>query len=493
MKRKNSNYKGYGSYKSDLDEKQPKKRKKVLFRTGAAAVRGLAGNTSRVTQGVGTSAAAALGFITMNVPGAMIGGAYAYNYLDPVSPVASEDHMMELVHAALGFPKNKMPVPYNQGSFRAPSKVKRTLEDIYSSYGCYKVNEQFGAVNGSEVVYLAANSFRIDSFAYTVSIAMLRKLFRMIGREINDPVAPIVPGGLSEAYRLRLKYENDNGNVLNVNYNTTANQSLVGLAYDCGIVPNIESYIQAQTGDILTEIEISILDYRTTTTTPPVEFVLPRYLAVMNLKNEKVNLHMSCEVVVQNRTRGASESNNQVDLIDSQPLKGYLYYFKKNTPQIKQQNTVGPAYTRVWTPFERTTYSGIILINGNAAVDDAMKDPPSPGFFSNCSKASYVKLEPGAMKKFYVENNYNKYYIEILRAASRYTGSPSIVGGTVWKRQSIADTMMIALEEVLNSGSANKITIQYEGEIRTGAYFVTGPVPTMKKLYEQQNVNALDA
>lgn len=472
-------------------QRPPKRRKKVSQRTGsvisqgASGVRGLGENTSRVTQAVGTSAAAALGFITMNAPGAMIGAGYAYNYLSPVAE--EEDYMNELVQAALGFPnKNKMPLAYNQGSFAAPYKAKKQLEDIYSSYGVWKVKEQFGTVNGSESVYIAANAFNITSFAYTLAMAMLRKVFRKIGHEITDWQAPLTLTGLGSAYSFTMRYEGDDGAISSFSYNTVSAETLITLAYNTNIVPAIESYIQGSSQLILTTIDMAIIDNYTTVTTPPILAELPRHLVSLNLKNEKVHYHMSCGVTVQNRTKGAAEGGNAVDVVDSQPLKGYLYYFKKNTPHTKMLNYASGVYTEIWGPFERTTDSGIKLINGNLAPG-AMKDPPTPHFFSNCSKASYVKLEPGAMKKFYVENTYFKYYAELIRAATRFSGSAGS------RRQNIADTMMIGLEEVLNSGSSNKITLQYEGENKSGAYFVTGPVPVIKKLYEQEEVNALDA
>lgn len=510
-KRKNTDS---SNYKYDMhDTRRAKRRKKVIQRTGAlertgtvirniynhraAGVRGLGGNSSRIIQGIGTASAAALGFITMNVPGAIIAGAYANEYLSPnprpeyrdpeTDPDGEPDYMLDLVDAALGSPKNNMPIPYYQGKFKAVSKYKKTKEDLFSAYGFYKVNEQYGTVNGSESLYIAANGFRMSSFSYTLAIAMLRKLFRLIGREINDANAPIVDVSASEMYKLTMYYETDAAGHAKIEYLTIADESLLSLAYNSQIVPKIEDYIQGVAGAaILTRIDLSIIDNVTTVTTPPDLFKIPRFLACLNLKNEKVRLYLSCSVVIQNRTKGASENSNNVDVVDSQPLKGYLYYFKKNTPQTKMQSWVGPPYTRIWAPFERTNTEGIMLINGNNAVDEAMKDPPTPTFFSNCSKASSVKLEPGAMKKFKVQNDYIKYYAEILRLAARFNGS------VTYKRQNIADTMMIGLEEILNSGSANKITVQYEGENCTGAYFVTGPVPTMKKMYEQQNVNALD-
>jgi len=402
--------------------------------------------------------------------------------------VEEEDHMMDLVEAAgaLGFPnKNKMPSTYNQGSFAPPYKVKKQTEDIYTSYGFWKVKEQFGTVNGSESLYIAANGFNLQSFAYVLAMSMLRKLFRKIGKEITDFEAPLTITNLGKAYRFSLKYQWDDGNITQNTYTTVIDETLISLAYNIGIVPEIESYIQGTTQAILSSIDLQIIDNYVTNSEPPIFGELPRHLGTLNLKNEKVHYFMSCSVTVQNRTKGAAESGNNVDVVDSQPLKGYLYYFKKNTPQTKMQNFADGVYSQNWSPFERTNVNGIRLINGNAALG-AMKDPPTPHFFSNCSKASYVKLEPGAMKKFYVENTYFKYYADLLRSATRYSGSSTS------KRQNIADTMMLGLEEVLNSGSSNKITVQYEGENKTGAYFVTGPLPTIKKLYEQENINALD-
>jgi len=416
-----------------------------------------------------------------------VGGALGYlagNFFN--SPGTEDDYMMDLVEAVLASPnKNKMPTSYNQGAFLPPYKVKKQREDIYTAYGFWKVKEQFGTVNGSESLYIAANGFNLTSFAYTLAMALLRKLFRKIGKEITDPEAPLTITNLGSAYRFSLKYQSDDGNITSIAYSTVIDESLVSLAYNCGIVPEIESYVQGGTSSILASIDLQIIDNYVTNSNPPVFSELARHLATVNLKNEKVHFFMSCSVTVQNRTKGAAESGNNVDVVDSQPLKGYLYYFKKNTPQTKMQNFADGVYTQTWTPFERTNVNGIRLINGNAAPG-AMKDPPTPHFFSNCSKASYVKLEPGAMKKFYVENTYFKYYAELLRSATRYAGTATA------KRQNIADTMMLGLEEVLNSGSSNKITVQYEGENKTGAYFVTGPVPTIKKLYEQENVNALD-
>jgi len=413
-----------------------------------------------------------------------IGGALGYLAGEFVNSFGQQedDYMMPLVEAALSPNKNKMPLAYNQGAFAPPTKYKSQNEDIYTAYGAYKVNEQFGQVAGSESVYISANGFNITSFAYMLAMAMLRKLFRKIGKEITDWEMLLTTSNYAKAYRLQMTYNTDAGGTNDIVYETVSNETLISLAYNSQIVTQIENYIQGIASDgILSNIDLAIIDNETTTNVPPVRFELARHIGSLNLKNEKVKLFMAQTVTVQNRTKGAGEGGNQVDVVDSQPLKGYLYYFKKNTPQVKMQNFG----TTIWGPFERTTPGGVQLVHSNSVgIDASMKDPPSPHFFSNCSKASYVKLEPGAMKKFHVENTIFKYYPEVIRAATIFSGNQ------YFKRQNICDTIMLGLEEVLNSGSSNKITVQYEAENKTGAYFVTGPLPTMKKVYDQNEVNA---
>jgi len=95
----------------------------------------------------------------------------------------------------------------------------------------------------------------------------------------------------------------------------------------------------------------------------------------------------------------------------------------------------------------------------------------------DCSKSSYITLEPGDLKDVNLKNETVQYYSDFLRSLNWITA------GTGFRRQKAGDSILIALEERLNSGSANPIIVNYEAETSILAYCTTGRVDPIVKSF----------
>ena len=368
-----------------------------------------------------------------------------------------------------GSSKKDMSTGYYKGPFKRVKKNIITSEDIFTSLGFYAVKEQFGKVTASDCVYAGLSGFDLTETSLVVTIAMLRKLFMKHGMDIPDATVSIIDNLAVSGFNMLILYTDSEGNFSNPGAYTFVNGETLGtLATNSGIKGSIENYAKASSDKIVNRIVLRAGE---------------TVLAQLVLKYESVVIEMEGKITLQNRTKGALASTSESDTVDNQPLKGYQYYFKKQNPRTKMEPTAADGDK--WVEFNYGNLGGIKLISsGGSNIDPVMQEPPSPNFFQNCSKSSKVRLEPGSIKTGYVSNKITKNYEDFIRNLAWYNG------GNVYRTQRIADTVLFAFEETLNSNSSNLITLTYETEQRCGAFFKTTGVPSIKKSYN--NIGPID-
>jgi len=369
---------------------------------------------------------------------------------------------------------------YFKGSFAKARTVQPKMEDIALTYGSGITLETHGSCSGTEIVWVGASTLEITQMAKCVSIAILRKLYKIAGIDITNPGVQFLSldnasGFSSGGFRIVRFTMNSVGTPATVSYDVSTAETLTSLALNSGLQNEIINFASTTSDLITTVIRLYQIDNTASTNEH-------RTVATLNMNNEMLHLEMKQKLVVQNRTKGATGTATSLDVIDAQPLKGKMYMFSKGNPNVRELSSVGgPPNTE--SLLGRWSNTSVKLVSDtNLGYDSNLKNPPSPYFFNNCKKASNITLEPGDLKEVNMKNNINKYYPQFLRSLAWFSG-------TGIRRQTIGDSVFVCLEERLNSGSSNPITVQYEAENSFLAYLSTNRIDPMVKVFDIQTIS----
>ena len=489
MKRKsNSKYKGYGSYSSDLfDEREYKKYRpsRLAQYTGAAVGAGhVAGPASEL---FGTIAE-----LAPNVESMFVGGEIAEGLGTAITvggaigtggAVAAAAGVGYLVGSAINsmFTQTEIESTFMPGTYQGKFKLSagaafKGLRDQYQKQGCCFIIETFGAVADPDLVYIGHSSWNAAAVINAIAGALLRKLFRVGCRldpqttyEVLSLSSPDASG--SAGFIINYEWRLAAGGETRVAVVIPANSSidtLINYVAPGPIAISLYNLISSQLKDnnpsILTKIRL---------------YQENHLLYEMNLEKEVLHLAMSSHMVVQNRTKSVSGSSS-TDLIDTQPLKGPVYEFTIGTPKIKAETPIR---------LNQMENEGIILARasqfGGSDVT-AYKEPPVKKLFQNCNKSAYVRLNPGALKSMTVGADMKGYFNNVLFKL-RYNTQDTQT------KQCFGKSQLVCLEEELNSGSANNISVHYECQHIAGASLVTTKNGNMQPGYAASEVNNVPA
>lgn len=463
MKRKsNSKYKGYGSYSSDLIDERPSKRSTNYsydIWSERDPRRGPRSWKNFGRQVVGTGSAAALGFIAGDFPGAMIAGINTYQYLD-----RTEENNVSPTNSIL----TVMPGTY-QGKFQLSAGAAfKGLRDQYQKQGCCFIIETYGAVADPDLVYIGHSSWNAAAVINAIAGALLRKLFRVGCRldpqttyEVLSLASPDVStGGFSINYEYRLAAGGESRVSAPIPADSSIDTLINLVSSGVSLYNLLNSQLKDNNPNILTKVRL---------------YQGSHLLYEMNMEKEVLHIAMSSHMVVQNRTKSVSGSTF-TDTVDTQPLKGPVYEFTIGTPKIKAETPIR---------LNQMENEGIILARasqfGGSDVT-AYKEPPVKKLFQNCTKSAYVRLNPGALKSMTVGADLKGYFNNILYKL-RYNTQDTQT------KQCFGKSQLVCLEEELNSGSANNITVHYECQHIAGASLVTTKNGNMQPGYSSSEFN----
>jgi len=379
---------------------------------------------------------------------------------------------------------------FYKGSFASLKRTKVTHDDIVLTKGSAASVEFYGVCQGSETVWVGASTFDLEALAFNVTKATLRKLLKQAGIHITNADVPISavydyagPSFSSNGFTIVYSFVGADGDLASTQQSFTVSQTLNALAGLSDLFTSMKTYSQGTSNNIVSIVRLYQIDKNTGAGGVDTG----KLVATLNMRNEIVNYETRLKIVVQNRTRGATGTSDQADVIDAQPLKGKIYHFKKSHPEVREMTGITPP-PNVTTLFGRWTTKPIKLFsNQSPGYDVQVLNPPAPSFWTNCSKTANISLEPGDLKETYLRNSTTKYFMEFVRSLAWYNGS------TGTRRQNVGDSMFIALEERLNSGSSNPIKVNYEAEHYVSAYLTTGRVDPLVMSNYTENINFVPA
>ena len=334
-----------------------------------------------------------------------------------------------------------------QGKFKKPKKNKSTFQTLAQSQGYQVKREVHGAIADPDCVYLGHGTHSVNMTARMICGALVRKLFKKAGVILSRPdeELPLFDTTDADGFKIVLDWSFINGTVGSFTYVTVNDDTL-------------DKVIDQFQGQFMNALESDFSGYAFE------KFALYssdrngvstnwRVASVLNLKNEVVMLKIYSSLMIQNRTKGATapEGDNEADRVDNQPLQGYLYHMNGATPQLKivQMNN---SHT-LEAPGRDTS---IMLVRGQQ-LGTLLQEPPLPKTFSNCYKSVKVRLEPGTMKRtviYIVHTGYLNNILGKLRV-QQFGGFLSRGPGKF---------QLFSLEEAMNSGSGNNITVNYEAQ-----------------------------
>jgi len=462
MKRKNTDS---TNYKYDMYDERPAKRRKPRQRTWSEFGKQVAGG----------AAASTLGYIHGNLPTAIEAGTAAYEYLAPdleMDVDDEEDRMTPLLEAAGITPKNINGMSsgkYYNKSFRRPSKGgKYSPLTKYQANGVVYNKEIYGKITSPDCVYIGHSTYDLEGIAMTITLAILRKIFKKGGMTMTSTKERPFGGTLTDGFGFKIQIVTCNindGSFVHYDIKTSAVDSFEDIALKpflgqgfCffDLINLLMQQNDSSTIQILETVVLYTID-KYGTGGDNEEW---RLAASLNMKNEVMKVYLHSTLHVQNVTKGSSSASNDDTAVDAQPLKGVFYHFSGGTPTSKQHDNFKTS---------RILSNGTILLKASQlSPAEDFKEPPIPAYFNNCYKASKIGLEPGSIKKANVYSYFSGYFNNVLFGRLTTKRGQNFLFNTPGKSQ------LIALEEVLNTGSDNLITCSYQREINMGVMFITG-------------------
>lgn len=365
------------------------------------------------------------------------------------------------------------------GRFRKANRVgvKSTM-DRYNKYGVVHITETTGSVSDANCVYIMNEVMNSADVIKYMCAAMLRKLIEGAGMRVN---------GMD-----RCPFDRDAGAANEVNYNisqVTINQT-TGAA-----VTNTKSVLPADTFNDIVSFFVPLWEVYcsgniTGTAANTDEFhkmnlwygnESPIILNELLFNETFIEVYGYTEMKLQNRTL-ATGGSQDAENINNNPLQGRSYVFK-GVPKPKGNSYVRGGTNSATVFFERIQYPrGLSTFGGSSsAFSPDFREPPLPKQFWNCYKGSYIRLEPGQIKKM-VNKGYKKGNILHLLKKIRLQLSPPPVTSTY----SIFPVQMVALEDVINANAAENINVQYEVERILGVVCTKRQKKYFTSYYEQR-------
>jgi len=489
MKRKNSDkYIGYGSYKTDIAERESKKYRPSRFAKYGAIAGAITGSSgvSAAAYGASDMWAAALPYLPALEEAA--GGAIMADLLVPVAmggavaagAVAATAAVGYLVGTAVEsmFSQNNlvtqaiqsvMPGVY-QGKFAFSKGSFKGLRDQYQKKGGVYIYETYGSISDPDIVYVGQSSWNPGCVTSAIAYAILRKLFRLGCRlDMQNPydilpLGDILPQSGPGVFSIYYTVRNTSGTLINYEHVIPVDSSIESLSnYTTGGFNLRENLNQCFSGvNPIYIVKVSLyIDAGN---------AARKLVSVLDMGKEVLSVAMSSHMVIQNRTKSAVGGSTEVTQIDAQPLKGPVYQFSTGVPRIKDDNPI---------QLNQIQDTGLILTRlGNMVTLDknAYIEPPVKDAFQAVTKSGYVRLNPGALKSMTIGADIKGYFATVLFKL-RYNFEASKTSRCYGKSQ------MVILEEELNSGSANNLSVSYECQHIAGADLITTSSPNMQPGY----------
>jgi len=418
---------------------------------------GLTGYTSSESRYTGNAvekkvaqvAAAELGFIHLNVPGAAVGWVKSgelYDYM----------HTEKLS-------LKKFNGMYT-GKFKNPKRFSRTPKFQCMTDGSLIVDEKYGSVTDPNSVMLLHSTYNVLSIATAMYTAFLRKLFKKAGICVSDRDGSL---GLfspfnADGFRIELQTMNQAlGTVVTYAYTTVTADTLTTAVANSNFTQywtNNLNNVAAANNVMPCKLFLYSSDRNGVDTNW-------RMASQLDLLGEYVEVYTYSLLTVQNQTKAATSDSNAIDRNDTQPLNGTIYNFS-GEPRLKAIGNVANGSTQTeLIKFQGAGAEGIRLLRAQDFVNTAFHEPPPTDLFANVGKKGHIGLQPGEMKKHFLKHVFKGKYINImpkLRMEQFGGANPIKLNGVPCK------STLLFFQERMRTASIHPVVVAYEHNLTTG-------------------------
>lgn len=364
------------------------------------------------------------------------------------------------------FTQMKVSSGYN-GRFNKGYRVKKDIFNECAKHGYLVQFEQYGSVSDPNAVMITQSTYNNNTLASAYFQAVSRKLFRLAGFNISDRDASLNSFSPFDSDGFKLVYQ--------------------GLVVATGAVSTLE-YQTGQTTTFSTiwslapfalEIANYLIDFHDRR--PYKMFLYQsdrngvdtnwRLVSQLDLENEISTFYFSSKLILQNQTKAAGATNNELDRNDAQPLTTAIYSFR-GEPKIRAIGNVPvPAGT---TQTELQKFVGIDqrsvrLLRAQDFVNTAFHNPPHNSMYANLKSRTNSMLQPGEMKQnilFHKISGRGVNIFEKLRVQS-YGNTPVKFIGVPCK------STLFHFSEKMRTASVNPVVVHYEHELKIGCMLKT--------------------
>lgn len=373
---------------------------------------------------------------------------------------------------------------YYVGRFRRPRRKLRgtaKMQNVYQTRGYAVTRETFGNVADPNCVYLAASTYNRFTMAEVMFGCLLRKLLKKMDITITHPddrpnfLSTIDPS--AGGFNIVLGFRNTAGVQQQVEDawlpgNTFGERCQFGACFDTIFAYLNDANTASPSSNVSEFTTLGIYQVN-----PINEY---RLKAELNLHDEWVEMVSKTSLVVQNRTKGAGATGAELDRVDTQPLKGWQYIFNGAVPRTRTTDGSGNLMNVMWSAND-----AVNLVRA-AQLGFQYREPPHPKFFRNTYKQSYIRaLQPSQIRKGMAVYKYKGYFNVILRKLRGTLVNVNNNNNISPNSMTAGRCVMLALEEVLNTGSNNNIEVSYENERYVAAYSKTVRRKTMLARFEE--------
>lgn len=368
--------------------------------------------------------------------------------------------------------KDKSRVAYNgsQGTFEDTIGGATPVEGANVAY--------FGVSSIVKSTYSSSTRLYIANPVYHYVVGVLRKMFKKTYdvdiESVNQRIAELTVGTIPVGIRLYYKVtplSSGTTAVPSIQSNTTHDVlfstntiSDTAIGITGAILLNIEygARNESFTGDQYELYGFAFLELGGGGTNAV-------FRGIYRVDNLKVSIRSTTTVYIQNQTTSDGGSAS-TDVIDSNPIKGRIYYFPDPNPICQFANinsTVEP--WRQWKLMQDTNGDGLIYpdadpsINGTSVDSAPWAQLPGTDMFANCKKYSAVAMAPGEMRKINLTFKFYGYFNRFLAGLNLNntymgTGRHQISNK---RNNNMGTSLLFAFDKRLSTGDGNvKLAVQ---------------------------------
>lgn len=354
-------------------------------------------------------------------------------------------------------------------------KLRKRMVDVFNRHGFTNTTEITGTVSDPDCVYVGHSTSSGPRILTVFLQACLRKLYKESANwtctNVTDPILGYE--GFGDGWRLILYVKDvQAGTVTTSTYDTTTTDTIARIVGDnaSGVAPswpNLYNFWVNYIGQASSTIAGSVQQ--------PTRLALFQrdgnitnfyhFMGDIYFPNEIINLKVTSELKIQNRTLSATGSADAED-ISNNPIVGRVYEVSSGCPRTRVEGAdlIGHVIDATGVITRRAA-------EFPTATQVIMREPPDPKIFWNISKSSKVIIQPGNIKKDVITFSVRKPVYEFFQRLDWRVNTGAVASAGSMK--SMGKSALYALEDIINVNAAQNISVAFEVNRTESCYLST--------------------